>query len=63
MTEFLHKFACFDCKISFKRQATGYTSSAVITVILRYLEVNLMSQSLLKTTLDTSKGLVQSSSG
>jgi hypothetical protein len=27
MTEFLHKFACFDCQIAFKRQATEDTSS------------------------------------
>lgn len=27
MTEFLHKFACFDCRVAFKRRATEYTSS------------------------------------
>lgn len=27
MTEFLHKFACFDCQVAFKRPATKDTSS------------------------------------
>ena len=27
MTEFLHKFACFDCQVAFKRQAIQDTSS------------------------------------